>query len=234
MRLRLVALAALLLAGSASAQDILPDEEQSGPDWNRGLVWGIGAGGLGLAVAAGIAWFLGVGGLRHIDKHNVLEHPMRQSLLQVVEEQPGVHLRELANRHETAVTNTQWHLRKLEMAGLVKTEKVQGRRLYYPTRGGVVAKQEAVQNAAVSNPNAKAILEYVQVHPGTTQKGIADALEMNPGTVRWHIRKMDGAGLIKTLEEGSKVTYFPAQRSAPGDWRPERPSREAVKVEGKQ
>ena len=190
-----------------------------GVDWSRGLVWGVGLGGLGLAALAGIAYYLGVGGLRHVDKDNVLEHPMRKALLEVVETEPGVHLRELASRHGTAVTNTQWHLRKLEMAGLVKTQKVQGRRLYYPTAGGAMAKQAAVQNAAVHNPNARRILDYLHGHAGINQRTLAETLSMNPGTVRWHLRKMEAAGMVRCIQDGTQSCYFPIEGgSARADW----------------
>ncbi len=193
-------------------------QPSDGVDWGSGLVVGLGLGGAGLVALAGLAYYLGVGGLRHIDKHNVLDHPMRQSLLDVVESQPGVHLRDLATRHETAVTNTQWHLRKLEMAGLVKTEKVQGRRLYYPTRGGTAAKEQAFQNAAMQNPNAQKIIDYLQGHPGTNQRSLAEALDMNPGTVRWHLRKMESANIVRCVQDGTQSRYFPVQQITAGAW----------------
>lgn len=202
-----------------------------GRDWGRGLVWGVGLGGVGLAALAGIAYYLGVGGLRHVDKDNVLEHPMRKALLEVVETEPGVHLRELASRHGTAVTNTQWHLRKLEMAGLVKTQKVQGRRLYYPTAGGAMAKQAAVQNAAVQNPNARRILDYLQGHAGINQRTLAETLAMNPGTVRWHLRKMESAGMVRCIQDGTQSCYFPVDGGAKADWSGERAS--MVRVGGR-
>lgn len=238
-RILLPVTALLLLAGSAVAQELLPedpapsqdlpvDEGSGGPDWDRGLVVGLGLGGLGLVAIAGVAWFLGAGGLRHVDESNVLEHPMRRSLLDQVEESPGVHLRELANRHGTAVTNTQWHLRKLEMAGLIKTEKVQGRRLYYPTRGGVAVKEQAIKNAAVQNPNAQRILDHLGANPGCNQRNMAEALEMNPGTVRWHLRKMESANLVKSIQDGAQLCYFLVDVSAR---RPARPGREASVAE---
>jgi len=242
-RLLLAATALVLVAGTACAADPLGDADPTvpvpnegtatGPDWNQGLIWGLAGGGLGLVVLAGAAYFLGVGGLRHVDRHNVLEHPMRQSLLDVVEDEPGIHLRELASRHDTAVTNTQWHLRKLEMAGLVKTDKVQGRRLYYPTRGGVAAREVALQNAAVQNPNAQRILDFLQSHAGCNQRRLADHLRMNPGTVRWHLRKMESAGLVRGVDEGAQTHYFAAASAAPSDWRPARPVREVGAVEHK-
>lgn len=219
-----VTLAVLALALPAAAQ---LDQIAGGDDpgvFEDPFVVGFGLAGIGVAAVAGALYYFGVGGLRHVDKDNVLEHPMRQSLLQVVEDEPGVHLRELANRHGTAVTNTQWHLRKLEMAGLVATRKIQGRRLYYPKEGGVAMRDQAVQNAAVQNPNARRILECVLATPGINQRKLADALSMNPGTVRWHLRKMEDAELLRSVPDGAQQRYFAIEISQ----RPQRPARIAA------
>jgi predicted transcriptional regulator len=224
MRLAHVALVAAttvaVLAVPASA--LLPGEQPTAPadptdplsqgggtsPFHDGLVWGLGLGGAGLAAGLGVLYFLGVGGLRHVDRNNVLEHGMRQELLETIQTRPGVHLRELATHHGTAVTNTQWHLRKLEMAGLVKTQKVQGRRLYYPVQGGSAVKTIAIENAALSNPNAARVTEYLSANGGCSQRSLAEALNMNPGTVRWHLRKLESAGLVRSLQEGAQTRYF--------------------------
>ncbi len=202
--------AAVLVAcapvAAADVTDLFGGENESA--FGSGLLWGLTAGGVGLAALAGLAYYLGVGGLRHIDKNNVLEHPLREQLLTLLRQEPGLHLRELASRHDTAVTNTQWHLRKLEMANLVKTQKVQGRRLYYPTEGGVQAKERALQNAALRNPNAVRVLEFLMATPGSNQRSMADALKMNPGTIRWHLRRLETAGLLRAVPDGAQIRYY--------------------------
>ena len=223
--------AAMSLASSAAAQmDGLLGDGPSDSFWSDGLLIGIGSASLGLGAVLGILYYLGVGGLRHIDKDNVLKHPMRQSLLEIVENEPGVHLRELAHRHGTAVTNTQWHLRKLELADLVCTRKVQGRRLYYPKAGGIQMREVAEQNAAMQNPNARRIAELLDANAGINQRGIAEKLVMNPGTVRWHLRKLEAASLVRAIPEGTHTRYYltsPVQRPP----RPAVRTREAVAVE---
>lgn len=226
MRLILVA-AALATIPAATALPVDPEETDplskggSSP-FHDGLVWSVGVGGAGLAAALGVLYFLGVGGLRHVDRNNVLEHGMRQDLLRAIEERPGIHLRELANKHGTAVTNTQWHLRKLEMAGLVKTQKVQGRRLYYPVQGGQGSRIKAIENAALANPNAGRVTEFLAANAGANQRALAEALGMNPGTVRWHLRKLESAGLVRSIQEGSQTRYFLM--------RAERPTRPAPRL----
>lgn len=215
-RLLAVTIALVAVAFPAQAADINDDiaNDLVGKDgfFQDGLALGLTVGGTGLLALLGILYFLGVGGLRHVDADNVLEHPLRASILETVSERPGVHLRELATVHDTAVTNTQWHLRKLEMAGLVRTQKVSGRRLYYPTEGGVETREEALQNAATSNPNASRIYDYLQRHSGCNQRKLAEGLDMNPGTVRWHLRRLQDAGLIRSVPDGVQTRYYTLQR----------------------
>ena len=213
--MRILALALIVVAASPVATAALPAEPPADPLSNGGgslfhdgLVWSLGLGGAGLAIALSALYFLGVGGLRHVDRANVLEHPMRQQLLRAIQERPGIHLRELASAHDTAVTNTQWHLRKLEQATLVKTQKVQGRRLYYPVQGGQESKTKAIENAALRNPNAERVTEFLAANAGCNQRALAEALGMNPGTVRWHLRKLESAGLVRVIHEGSQSRYF--------------------------
>ncbi len=217
------ALVVVLPAASALPTDLLGEDGDA--VFDRGLVWGVSLGGAGLLGVAGILYFL-VGGLRHVDRENVLEHPMRQSLLEMVQACPGVHLRELAARHDTAVTNTQWHLRKLEMAGLVKTQKSQGRRLYYPTQGGVDTRNLAIANAALHNPNAERLRQFLEAHAGCNQRSLAESLGMNPGTVRWHLRKLETAGVVRSIQEGAQTRYFLMQPAM----RPPRPAPRAAEV----
>lgn len=214
--LRVALIVALATVPAASALPADAPEDPTDPlsqgggssPFSDGLVWGVGLGGAGLAAALGLLYFLGVGGLRHVDRNNVLEHGMRQELLDTISTRPGIHLRELATQHGTAVTNTQWHLRKLEMAGLVKTQKVQGRRLYYPVQGGAAVKTIALENAALANPNASRVTEFLAANGGCCQRNLAEALGMNPGTVRWHLRKLESAGLVRAIQEGSQTRYF--------------------------
>lgn len=219
---RLVALASLFLVASAAAADEADPTNGIGDQladdngfFDSGLGYGIAIGGTGVLALVGALYFLGIGGLRHVDADNVLEHPLRAAILATVNESPGVHLRELAQRHDTAVTNTQWHLRKLEMAGLVRTQKVAGRRLFYPTAGGVGTRQEALKNAATLNPNAAAIHEFIQYDGGCNQRTLAAELDMNPGTVRWHLRKLEEANLIRSVPDGAQTRYYSTARRPP-------------------
>jgi predicted transcriptional regulator len=204
----LLALVVVPAVGAIPADPSDPLSQTGASPFHDGLVWGVGLGSIGVATVLGILYYLGIGGLRHVDRDNVLEHPLRTQLLRTITESPGIHLRELAGRHSTAVTNTQWHLRKLELAGLIKTQKVQSRRLYYPSQGGQETKARALENAALRNPNAEKVSQFLAANAGCNQRAVSEALGMNPGTVRWHLRKLESAGLVRAIQEGTQTRYF--------------------------
>lgn len=214
MRVLLLATALLALPAAAASVPSAPTDptaalsEGGASPFHDGLVWGIGLGSAGVATALGLLFFLGVGGLRHVDRDNVLEHDLRQKLLESIQANPGIHLRELASRHDTAVTNTQWHLRKLELAGLIKTQKLEGRRLYYPAQGGAAVRVRAIENAVMANPNAGRVTEFLAANAGANQATLAANLGMNPGTVRWHLRKLESAGVVRSIQEAHQTRYF--------------------------
>jgi len=224
MLMRYLIVAALLLVPGAAALTELDQDTEVRPDSQAAepaVPWGFTLGGTGMALGA-LAFM--VGGLRHVDRQNVLEHPLRRQLLDAVIAEPGIHLRQLAARFGTAVTNTQWHLRKLEMAGLVKTEKSGGRRLYYPVAGGQVARQEALRHASITNPNAERLVQHLSENPGMTPTQLAESTMINPGTVRWHLRKLEATGLVRSVAEGAEPAYY--LEEGPGAARPPRPARE--------
>lgn len=228
---RLAVLAVIALTPAVAALPADPSDplsQQGASPFHDGIVWSVGLGSVGVATVLGVLYYLGIGGLRHVDRDNVLEHPMRGQLLRTISDSPGIHLRELAGRHSTAVTNTQWHLRKLELAGLIKTQKVQGRRLYYPSQGGQETKTKALENAALRNPNAERVSHFLAAHAGSNQRTVAEALSMNPGTVRWHLRKLESAGIVRAIQEGTQTRYFLMRASARPSGRPVRATAEEL------
>lgn len=176
-----------------------------------GVVLGIG---LGSAALGALAW-LAILGLRHVDRRNVLHHPMRSALLKDIEENPGLHLRQLATRHNTAVTNLQWHLRKLEEAGLVRTQKAAGFRLYHAAGGGIASRDQALRNAATRHPTAEAILRFLEANAGATAEAAAVGLKMNPATARWHLRRLSESHLVRGVATGAEMHYFPLAAAVP-------------------
>ncbi len=151
------------------------------------------------------------GGVKYIDRNNVMESPLRRSMYDYIRENPGAYLREISRALDINPTNTTWHLRKLAEAEYVRSQMSNGLKLYYPIEGGIKSKTDAVSGAILKNENARTIVAYLLAHPGGHQREMARALGVNHGTVRWHLKKLVGAGFINEHADGSAYKYYISQ-----------------------
>ncbi len=102
-----------------------------------------------------------------------------------------------------------WHVRKLESADLVKSERANGFRVFYPVEGGIEAKKLSRAITALQNENARAIHALVERRPGVPVKETAERLSVHPGTVRWHLRKLREFGCVEELVRDDGSLFYP-------------------------
>lgn len=148
------------------------------------------------------------GGVKYIDRTNVLKSPVRKEMFEFIRANPGVYLREISRRLDINPTNTMWHLRKLTEAELIRCQLANGLKVYYPLEGGVKTRQQAIVNSILRNDNARTIVAFLAAHPGAHQREIARALGVNHGTVRWHLKKLVEADITNEHRDGSQFKYF--------------------------
>ncbi len=173
-----------------------------------------GPGGVIALSALGVVALAGAGFLlatRYVDPKEALENPQRAMLYGYIRGNPGVNLKTLSDDFQMKTSTVLWHIRKLEGAELVRSTKANGFRVFYPVEGGIEAKRLGSAVAALTNGNASQILDYITVHPGVQQKGLVNALGINAGTVRWHLRKLKDTGLMAELSQGRSSTYYPTE-----------------------
>ena len=185
----------------------LTDDVLGGGDWALDLSSPIGVGVSVAAIGAliGLGWFLGA---KFVNSGNVLENDARRQIFQYIQGHPGVHLRAAATALELSTTNVLWHLRKLEEANLVTSKKFEGYKVFYPVEGGVETKRRAIASSVLRNDNAFQILQYVSTNPSAHQREIARALGVNHGTIRWHLRKLEEAELVRPLKKEHTTHYY--------------------------
>lgn len=178
-----------------------PVELVSEPSFAVGVA--VGAAALGLA-----GWFAFRGGAKFVTRENVLENDTRYDLYEFLRQNPGMHLRAIAESLELSTTNVLWHLRKLEDADLVRGKKLEGYKVFYPVEGGMEGKRHAMASAVLRNDNAQTILEYIAANPGAHQREMARAIGVNHGTVRWHLRKMVNTDLLLQVKREHAIQYY--------------------------
>jgi len=165
-----------------------------------------------IAAIATIVTFFTMGGIKYVTPDNVLNTEVRKNLYKYIDDYPGSHLREIARELDLKPSNAAWHLRKLEQTNLVRSRTIGGKRVYYLVEGGVEARREAIAEAILKNKNARDIMLYLQDNPGKHLLEIANALNLNHHTVKWHIKKMYLAELIDGDTSNSAYpVYYPTE-----------------------
>jgi len=163
-----------------------------------------------VAAIATILAFFTLGGIKYVTPENVLDTDVRKNLYEYIEDYPGSHLREIARELDLKPSNAAWHLRKLEQTNLVRSRNIGGKKVYYLVEGGVEARKEAIAESILKNKNAREIMKYLRDHPGKHLLEIANALDLNHHTVKWHIKKMYMAELVDGDTSNSAYpVYYP-------------------------
>lgn len=164
----------------------------------------------GLAtLAASIIGLSGFGLVtRYISPKEALKNPQRAMLYGFVRGNPGVHLKKLSEEFAMKTSSILWHIRKLESAELVRSERANGYRVFYPVDGGIEIKRVSRAITALQNRNARTLYEAVERTAGATPTQLGETLAMHGGTVRWHLRKLRDFGLVEELVREDGSTFF--------------------------
>lgn len=168
-------------------------------DARGALLWLLAAGG-GAAMA----------GWRHVHRRNVLDHPGRLAILQLLRRQPGLHLRAIARATGLPAQRAAYHLRMLERLGLVASRSLGGKRCYHEAGLRPEVKRALLDASLAPSPAQQRVLALLAQRPGLSQSEVARQLGMLPGRARWHLRRLAARGALVEARAGKALTYRPA------------------------
>lgn len=142
-----------------------------------------------------------------ISKDAVLAHGSRENIYRLVQEHPGIHAHEVAERLDLAWGTAIHHLRLLEQNGLLTAYRDGRYKRFF-----VVGDQRLQQKEAVGllrNDTARRIVQAVAERPGLIQKDVCDALGVSSSLATWHLQRLAEAGLVIAQRRGRVVHYEP-------------------------
>jgi predicted transcriptional regulator len=137
--------------------------------------------------------------------------PRRRRILETLRERPGLNLDEVALAIGTARTAAKYHLRSLELLGLVSRVR-QGRHLlHFPSETPAL---ERTMLCLVRVPSVRALAEALFVNPGHPRDRLAEDLDVNVRTVRRAVRQLTRSGLarVQAFPDGQHVVLHPRLR----------------------
>ncbi len=149
-------------------------------------------------------------GFTRIENSELLEHPMRAQVFQVIQSNPGVHASELSRQVGAGWGTITHHLDKLEKGKLVTTRRVNNQKCYFED-GGKVSSQDMAVASAVRGDSASHITSYVATHPMTSQKAMAEQLGMSAALASFHVKKLVGIGVLEKIRRGKETLLTTTQ-----------------------
>ncbi len=149
-------------------------------------------------------------GFTRIENSDLLEHPMRAQIFQVIQSNPGVHASALSRQVGAGWGTITHHLDKLERGQLVTTRRVNNQKCYFED-GGKVSSQDMAVASAVRGDSAGQITTFVTSHPMTSQKAMAEQLGMSAALASFHVKKLVGVGVLEKIRRGKETLLTTTQ-----------------------
>lgn len=156
----------------------------------------VGLGALALAGAlAKLLWPL----YTRLERGQLLHHPVRRKLLELVTESPGIHLEAARRAAGIGAGSAAHHVHLLVGGGLVREQRAGRFRRLYPAD---VPPLVIARDAALRQPRAAALYELVRANPGLGLREASRRLSVPASSLQWHAERLARAGLLQRRPDG--------------------------------
>lgn len=126
---------------------------------------------------------------------------IRKRLVQLVEQFPGLHLREIARQAEMSEALALYHLDQLEEGGVVESRTEEQFRRFFPVEAPSIEERDRDLMALLRQRVPLQIALYLLAEGEATHGDITDQLELAKSTVSYHLDKLGKADFV-TQEAG--------------------------------
>jgi predicted transcriptional regulator len=133
----------------------------------------------------------------------LLELETRQSIYDLIERVPGLHMREIQRRLNLEVALVDYHLYIMEKAEIVTSQKEGGYKRFYipPSKSGLDNNQRRILGVLRQRIPLQVTL-YLLKEKQATHAQISNDLDIKPSKLSFHLKKMRKLGILRKLQPG--------------------------------
>lgn len=129
----------------------------------------------------------------------------RKQIFEYVHANPGSHFSEVKRELDMETGLLQYHLRKLEEYNVIESKDHQGKRRLFVARE-LNAEEQSILST-LRYETTRRILLYLLEHGPARNGEIADAVDIAPSTVTWHVSNLLDQGVVETIQDGRTTRY---------------------------
>ncbi|MBW3581513.1 MAG: helix-turn-helix domain-containing protein [Euryarchaeota archaeon] len=150
-----------------------------------------------------------------IERSELLEHPVRRTIADHLEKNPGATAGELANVAGVAYARVCYHLAMMVREQALRVQRVDHRKRYFPY-GAPKPDEAELRTRTLTSPERMPgrILTFVRRAPGLTGSRLSRALGISPGHAHYHLSRLLDHGLLEARRKGREVRYYLTTRGA--------------------
>lgn len=157
----------------------------------------------------GLAAFLPL--YSHITDDEILDDPNRAGIYRLIQAEPGISTKDIADRLDLAWGTVTHHLGKLEKRRFIVSKKYGKYRRYFANGAGGSQEKDAL--AVLRLDRTGDVAELIRTQPGLTQKAVSQMLGVSSSTILWHVKRLEEVHLVRKVREGKLVRYYPMESS---------------------
>lgn len=129
----------------------------------------------------------------------------RRELFEHVQENPGIHFSQLKRDLDMETGLLQYHLQELEEYDVLESEDHQGKRRVFVARE--LDEEERAILAVLRYETTRGILLYLLGDGPARNGAIAEALEVTPATISWHLSNLQEDDIVESVKDGRTTLY---------------------------
>ncbi|HEX9816829.1 MAG TPA: hypothetical protein VGB18_07605, partial [Candidatus Thermoplasmatota archaeon] len=146
-------------------------------------------------------------------KNQLLDHALRDQLIALIRENPGISPPALKHLTDAGWSTIIYHLSVLRDNNLVTSVRQGRHRRYFLV--GAMNQSQLAEAALLKNERTRQVFELVRAQPGCDRSTLARLTGLAVTPVVWHLERLSSHNLIRGEKRGRTVAYFPSRIETP-------------------
>jgi len=147
-----------------------------------------------------------LGGVRRINRSNVLNNSSRDTIFNIIRSVPGIHLNRISKDTGINLGTLRHHIDILENEKVIMAQRINGKVRFFMNGSAYSDKEKTLISLLKNDIDRKIIYEILKGHP-INNNSLAEKLGVCASTVSWHLKHIREKEIIEMNKDGKNNNY---------------------------